>query len=266
MGRLREPVNCLFARGGRSMRGDDDWQGASCQSSSRAQLRFSPCSCSERRRARRTSRSLVQGLRGSSSRATRSRSSRLQTSTRTTSQPMTSGSTPSQVPTRGNRLRARRPGHARSTGRRDHQPGDQRPARIGVAHYGTINGKRVQIEPAFTIEQVLARYDAMVAEFAPTTCLVFVTVNTHNPSWGPGYASTINDHLRVIAPHLVDWDAAWSASYFDAVNNPHPNTSGRQALLALEDRAIADCASTSTTTASTTTTSTTTTTPTAQEG
>jgi lysophospholipase L1-like esterase len=134
-------------------------------------------------------------------------------------------------------------------------------ARIGVAQYGTINGKRVQIEPAFTMEQVLARYDAMVAEFAPTTCLVFVTVNTHNPSWGPAYASTINDHLRVIAPHLVDWDAAWSASYFDGVSNPHPNASGRQALLVLEDQAIATCASTSTTTASTSPT----TTPTAQE-
>jgi lysophospholipase L1-like esterase len=131
-------------------------------------------------------------------------------------------------------------------------------ARIGVDQYATINGKRVLIDPASTMEQVLARFDVFVAEFSATTCLVFVTVNTHNPSWEPANAATINDHLRAISPHLVDWDAAWKASYFDAPDNPHPNATGRQALLALEDQAIAGCASSS---ATTTTTAETTTTP-----
>jgi hypothetical protein len=134
-------------------------------------------------------------------------------------------------------------------------------ARVGVAQYANNNGQLVQTEPAWTMEEVLARYDAIVAEFAPTTCLVFVTVNTHNPTWGPANAATINDHLRAIAPHLVDWDAAWDASYFDLAGDPHPNEAGRQALLALEDQAIADCTSDSTTTSTSTTTTTTTTDP-----
>ena len=82
---------------------------------------------------------------------------------------------------------------------------------------------------------------AFAAAFPATTCVVFVTINTHNPSWGPTLAQAINDHVRATFPHVADWDAAWDASYFDAPDNPHPNAAGRQALLHAEDAAIATC-------------------------
>ena len=71
--------------------------------------------------------------------------------------------------------------------------------------------------------------------------MIFVTVNTHNPSSSPGNAQLINDHLRATAAHVVDWDAAWQSEDFDTPDNPHPNEIGRQALLGLEDQAIAAC-------------------------
>jgi hypothetical protein len=92
-----------------------------------------------------------------------------------------------------------------------------------------------------TMRDVLGRLDAMAAQFPSTTCVIFVTVNTHNPSWGPTEARTIDDHIRSTFHHVVDWDGAWKPSYFNGADNPHPNETGRQALLKLEDRAIARC-------------------------
>jgi hypothetical protein len=92
-----------------------------------------------------------------------------------------------------------------------------------------------------TVTEVNARLDRFNALFPASTCVVFVTVNTHNPSWHPGYARAINDHIRAKFAHIADWDAAWEASYFFVPDDPHPNATGRQALLAVEDRAIAGC-------------------------
>jgi hypothetical protein len=97
------------------------------------------------------------------------------------------------------------------------------------------------IMPAQTLADVLGRFDTFAAEFPATTCVVFVTVDTHNPGWAPANAQAINDHIRASFAHVADWDAAWQASYFDQPNDPHPNETGRQALLALEDTAIAGC-------------------------
>jgi hypothetical protein len=110
----------------------------------------------------------------------------------------------------------------------------------------TVSGQRIVIEPAQTLEQVLARFDAMTAQFSPATCVVLVTVNTHNPSWGPANARAINDHIRALAQAedavvVADWNRGWHPSYFDSANNPHPNTRGQSVLLTIEDRAIARC-------------------------
>jgi lysophospholipase L1-like esterase len=122
---------------------------------------------------------------------------------------------------------------------------------VEIINLGTNDARRIGspwmsgstvIEPAQTVDDITGRLDTFAAEFPPTTCVVFVTVNTHNPSWGAANAQAIDDHIRVAFPHVADWDAAWSASDFDTPDNPHPNEVGRQALLSLEDAAIAGCA------------------------
>jgi lysophospholipase L1-like esterase len=112
--------------------------------------------------------------------------------------------------------------------------------RVGIAITGTRDGQPVTIEPAQTIQDIEGRLDAFNAEF-PDSCVVFVTINTHNPSWSPANAAAINDHIRATFPHVADWDAAYDPSYFDLPDQPHPNETGRQALLALEDATIARC-------------------------
>jgi hypothetical protein len=92
-----------------------------------------------------------------------------------------------------------------------------------------------------TVAKVNARLDLFNALFAASTCVLFVTVNTHNPSWHPRSARAINDHIRATFAHVADWDAAWNARYFAVPDDPHPNATGQQALLAVEDRAIAGC-------------------------
>lgn len=115
---------------------------------------------------------------------------------------------------------------------------------IAIINLGTNDAQRMGTafpgDPAQTVEEVNARYDQFAAEFPTTTCVIFVTINTHNPSWGPVAAEGLNAHLRTFA-HVVDWDAAWVATDYDVADNPHPNEQGRQHLLALEDAAIAAC-------------------------
>jgi hypothetical protein len=115
---------------------------------------------------------------------------------------------------------------------------------IGVDSWATSGGVRFLLEPAQTVASVNASFDSFISEFAavsPETCLIFVNVNTHNPGWHPENAQALNQHLAAVAPHLVDWDAAWRPEYFGSPPDPHPNELGRQALLALEDQAIAGC-------------------------
>lgn len=95
-------------------------------------------------------------------------------------------------------------------------------------------------DPAQTPESVNARLDTFAAEFPATTCVVFVTVNTHNPSWGPVAAQAINDHVRTFA-HVADWDAAWNPADYATADNPHPTAAGRQHLLDVEAAAMASC-------------------------
>lgn len=97
-------------------------------------------------------------------------------------------------------------------------------------------------EQGLTLADVTGRLDEFAAEFPASTCVVFVTVNSHTvASWGPEFASEIDDHIRSTFAHVADWDAAWQAAYFDVAGGVHPNEAGRQALLGVEDRAIAGC-------------------------
>lgn len=114
---------------------------------------------------------------------------------------------------------------------------------IEVINFGTndaasIAGQNLGHETVDAVDAALSAYNA---EF-PSSCVVFVTVNAHNPSWGPTQAAAIDTYIRSTFPHVADWDAAYDPSYFDGTDTPHPNETGRQALLALEDAAIATCA------------------------
>jgi hypothetical protein len=95
--------------------------------------------------------------------------------------------------------------------------------------------------PPPTLADVTGRLDTFAREFPKSTCVIFVTVSTHNPTWSPANAHAIDDHIRSRFAHVADWDRAWKPSYFDTAGDPHPNESGRQALLALVDTALDDC-------------------------
>ncbi len=91
------------------------------------------------------------------------------------------------------------------------------------------------------VADVLARLDQMAAAFSPATCVIFVTTNSHNPSWGPAEAAEIDAHERSTFAHVADWDAVLVPADFPNVDNPHPNAVGRQHMLQVEDDAIAGC-------------------------
>lgn len=122
---------------------------------------------------------------------------------------------------------------------------------IEVINLGTNDAARMNktwyltsgdvLEPAQTLDDITGRLDAFAAEFPASTCVIFVTVNTHDPSWAPENATAINDHIRANFAHVADWDAAWSAEYFARPDDPHPNAAGRAALIDLEEQSLATC-------------------------
>lgn len=83
--------------------------------------------------------------------------------------------------------------------------------------------------PQFNAATVETRLDSFAAEFPATTCVVFVTINTHNPSWNPAGARKLNTYLRTKS-HVLDWDAMWKSGYFDEADSPHPNAVGNEVL------------------------------------
>jgi hypothetical protein len=92
-----------------------------------------------------------------------------------------------------------------------------------------------------TLADITGRLDMFATEFPASTCLIFVNVNTHAH---PATSIAINEHMSsnpALFPRIVDWDGAWQAGYFVTPDNPHPNATGRQAMIALEDAAIATC-------------------------
>ncbi len=111
----------------------------------------------------------------------------------------------------------------------------------------TYNGKTLVLDPIEPVSNVIDRLDAIAAEFSPA-CVVFVTINSHDAAWYGSSAiqaianvQAMNDHIRSTYAHVADWDAAWQPAYFSTPDDPHPNAVGNQALLALEDQAIASC-------------------------
>jgi hypothetical protein len=112
---------------------------------------------------------------------------------------------------------------------------------IEVINLGTNDANHIGVstayEPAQTMSDVLHRLRVFASRaLFPRSCVVFVTVNSHTTSWNPINAAVINAQIRAFA-HAADWDAAWSASYFDGVETPpdnvHPNELGRHVLVHL---------------------------------
>jgi hypothetical protein len=136
---------------------------------------------------------------------------------------------------------------------------------IEIINLGTNDSARVaEGVPSFgvpiTLDSVLGDLDTFATEFPPSTCVIFVNVDAHNPRWGPTQAQTIDDHMAanpVMYPHVVDWNDALVPADFDKPDSPHPNAAGRAEMLSLEDAAVATCPSTTTTTSTPDTTTTT---------
>jgi hypothetical protein len=127
---------------------------------------------------------------------------------------------------------------------KDQWPGVAKQAKddpaIEVINLGTNDASDSAHGSGETVHQANAALDAYNAEF-PNSCVVFVTIDSHNPSWGPAFAAALNYHIRATFAHVADWGTAYDPSYFDGSDTPHPNETGRQALLALEDAAITGC-------------------------
>lgn len=118
---------------------------------------------------------------------------------------------------------------------------------IELINLGTNDAVRIGSTPAYTLSAVTANLSTFANEFPSTTCVVFVTINTHDAaSWKPANAQAINDYIRAnfnqANLRYADWDAVLQPGDFDTVGNPHPNASpGQQALLDVEAAAIATC-------------------------
>ena len=96
------------------------------------------------------------------------------------------------------------------------------------------------IGPHFDAAAVNARFDHFAARFPPTTCTIFVNVNTHAARWGPANAEQIDVHLSTF-PRVVDWDGAWQPEWFDDPADPHPNVEGRETLAGMFADKVATC-------------------------
>ena len=106
---------------------------------------------------------------------------------------------------------------------------------------GLCDGNQYYLpRPVFNQVTVDHRLDSFYHAFPARTCVVFVNINTHNPSWGPENAALINAHL-VTFPRVVDWDQAWRPSWFYSVDDSHPNAVGRIALAAMIAAKVATC-------------------------
>ena len=93
--------------------------------------------------------------------------------------------------------------------------------------------------PQFDAARVNRQLDAIEAKFPATTCVVFVTINTHNPSWNPVGARELNAHIRTKA-HVLDWDAMWKPTY-TAPDDPHPNAVGQMAFATALRHTVEGC-------------------------
>ena len=106
---------------------------------------------------------------------------------------------------------------------------------------GLCNGDQYYLpRPVFNEAAVNDRLDSFFRVFPAKTCVIFVNINTHNPSWGPKNAALINAHLAKF-PRVVDWDGAWTPSWFYSVDDSHPNAAGRRALAALIAVKVTTC-------------------------
>lgn len=115
-----------------------------------------------------------------------------------------------------------------------------------IINLGTNDAVRIghpwSVEPhGLTLAQVSENLSTFRSEFPASTCVIFVTIDTHDAAWDPVAAGKINAYIRSKFAHVVDWDGAWSPRYFDQPDDPHPNAAGRRALLSLEDQALAGC-------------------------
>lgn len=101
--------------------------------------------------------------------------------------------------------------------------------------------------PEFDASLVQRRFVRFYGLFPPSTCVIFVNINAHNPMWGPANAAKLNAFLANF-PHVVDWNGAWQPGWFDKQGDPHPNAQGQEALVALIGAQIATCPAPGTTT------------------
>lgn len=115
---------------------------------------------------------------------------------------------------------------------------------VEVINLGTNDARDSANGSGETVDQANAELDLFNSEF-PHSCVVFVTVDSHNPSWGPTFAAAVDAHIRATFSHVADWDSALvpfgPGGDFIKADDPHPTNAGNQHLLSVEDAAIATC-------------------------
>ena len=106
---------------------------------------------------------------------------------------------------------------------------------LGTNDAGAIRDGRVTVAQVIDgLEALGDRATRSAPGFVGTDCVVYVTVDTTNPSWGPTQAEALNDWIRD-QPYVYDWDA-WVSDghdglpYFPATDDPHATAAGYDVL------------------------------------
>lgn len=94
--------------------------------------------------------------------------------------------------------------------------------------------------PDFDEVTVDATLNGFRSAYPASACVIFVNINTHNPTWGPENARLVDAYLATF-PRVVDWNDAWQPDWFSQPDDPHPNLAGQRALARLVATQVAAC-------------------------
>jgi hypothetical protein len=71
--------------------------------------------------------------------------------------------------------------------------------------------------------------------------VVFVSIDTSDPTWGPVYVGDINSHMASHVAHIADWADTLTPTDYAQPDDPHPNSAGNAQLAQVIQQAVQGC-------------------------